>query len=235
MRTTSTTRDPNLSVLYIGWFTVALFYLYQYVLRVAPGVLVTDLRATFHLTAEQFSTLGSYYLFAYALIQVPLGIIVDIVGVRKTVLASVILCVAGTLLLAHAQNLFILQISRIFVGLGSACAFMCSLKLVVDCLPVGKRGFLMGITLTLGTLGALVAGKPLALLTDNLGWRSTISYTAYVGILILLIIFTCLPRPNKNSLVPVSKNLINNVGKSLFSILKTPNIMIYAKIGRAHV
>lgn len=220
--------NTNVFIVYIGWLTVALFYLYQYILRVAPGVLVTDLRQTFHLTAEQFATLGAFYLYAYALCQIPLGIIVDYVGVRKTVLTSVMLCIVGTLLLAHAQNLLLLQVSRIFVGIGSACAFMCSLKLVVDCLPVGKRGFLMGATLTLGTLGALIAGKPLALLTDLVGWRATVSYTAYFGIFILSIIFIFLPRSDKHTLIPVSKNLLTNVGASLLSILRTPSIMIYA-------
>ena len=84
-------------------------------------------------------------------------------------ITSILLCIIGTLLLAYAENVVWLQLSRILVGIGSACAFMCSLKIVVDCLPVGKRGFLMGATLTLGTLGALIAGKPLALLTDLVG------------------------------------------------------------------
>src|SRR5690606_23374433 len=122
---------------------------------------------------------------------------VDYIGVRKTVIASIMLCLSGTFLLSFAPTLEVLQISRILVGIGSACAFMCSLKIVVDYLPVGKRGFLMGTTLTLGTLGAIVAGKPLASLADHVGWRPTVSYTALFGLVILLIAFLFLPRPRK--------------------------------------
>src|SRR5262245_58717761 len=101
-----------LSIIIFAWASVALFYFYQYILRVIPGVLVTNLRETFHLTAEQFATLGAFYLYAYSLCQIPIGVVVDYVGVRKTVLTSIILCILGTLLLAFAKTLPALQLSR---------------------------------------------------------------------------------------------------------------------------
>jgi sugar phosphate permease len=216
------------SLVYVGWLAVALFYFYQYILRVAPGVLVTDLRQTFHLTAEQFATLGAFYLYAYSLCQIPLGMIVDYIGVRKTVIASILMCLTGTLLLAYSPSLSILQFSRILVGIGSACAFMCTLKVIIDYLPVGKRGFLMGATLTLGTLGAIVAGKPLANLADQVGWRLTITYTACFGLIILLFTILFLPRPRKELLTPVSSHLTQSISTSLIEIVKTRTIIIYS-------
>ncbi len=222
-------RENNtLFIVYLGWFAIALFYFYQYILRVAPGVLVTDLKQTFHLTAEQFSTLGAFYLYAYSLCQIPLGILVDYIGVRKTVVASVVLTLGGAFLLSVATSLGMLQLSRILVGVGSACAFMCSLKLVVDYLPIGKRGFLMGATLTLGTLGAIVAGKPLALLADYTGWRESISYAAYLGLIILLVALLGLPKPRKESLMPRSPDLTRAITQSLIEVVKTPPVMVYA-------
>ncbi len=213
---------------YISWFSVALFFFYQYILRVAPGVLVTDLRQDFHLTANQFSTLGAYYLYAYSLCQIPLGIIIDCVGVRKTVLASMVLCIGGAFLFAFAPTLWLLQASRMLMGLGSACAFICSLKLVIDYLPVGRRGFLMGMTLTLGTIGALTAGKPLALLADTLGWRQSIYYIAFFGLVILAIAFFILPKARKETLIGISPDMPAQVGQSLREIISSRPVMMYA-------
>jgi sugar phosphate permease len=134
----------------------------------------------------------------------------------------------GTFLLAYAPSLGILQFSRVLVGIGSACAFMCALKIVVDYLSVGKRGFLMGATLTLGTLGAIVAGKPLASLADQVGWRSSVSYAACFGILILLFTILFLPRPRKELLIPASSNLMRSISTSLMEIFKTRAILIYS-------
>lgn len=215
-------------VVYIGWFSVACFYFYQYILRVAPGVLVTDLRQTFHLTAEQFSTLGAFYLYAYALCQIPLGVIVDYVGVRKTVLVSIVLCLLGSLLLAFSNTLFLLQVSRVLVGLGSASAFMCALKVVVDYLPSGKRGFLMGATLTLGTCGALVAGKPLALLTDAFGWREAIAGTTFIGVCILFFAYLYLPEPKPETLFKPHQHAMGNIMMRIIGVFKLKYVMLYA-------
>lgn len=223
----STAKNTS-TALYLGWAAIALFYFYQYILRVAPGVLVTDLRQTFHLTGEQFSTLGAYYLYAYSLCQIPLGMLVDYIGVRKTVITSVAICVLGALLLSSATTLFELELSRVLVGLGSACAFMGALKMVVDYLPAGHRGFLMGATLTLGTVGALVAGKPLAMLTDHVGWRESISCVTYLGIAILLIAIWLLPRPRKTTLSSLSTKLFPTLAKSLWSVVTSREIMLYA-------
>jgi len=216
------------SIVYLGWMTVALFYFYQYILRVAPGVLVTDLRQAFHLTAEQFSTLGSFYLYAYALCQIPLGIIVDYVGVRKAVLFSITCCLLGTFLMAYATSLGVLQLSRILVGLGFGCAFMCALKIVVDYLPTGQRGLLMGATLTLGTLGALVAGKPLAMLSDTVGFRLALTYTTVIGCGILLVAYYFLPNPQPATLFVVRENRLKNIAKRIVSVLQLKSVMLYA-------
>ena len=212
---------------YLAWMAAALFYFYQYILRVSPGVMVTDLRQEFMLTAEQFSSLGAWYLYAYSLLQIPIGIIMDRIGVRRTVLASIALCVGGIIMLGGAQDLVDIQISRILVGAGSACAFMAGLKIAADWLPIGKRGFLIGSTLTFGTIGALCAGKPQVWLLESIGWRSTVFSTAYLGIavFILVLIFLKLPKEAaKPESAPKLKNLISQIGQ----IITNSQIMIYA-------
>jgi MFS family permease len=179
----------NLKIAYIGWALVAFFFCYQYVLRVKPGVISQELRHTFHMTAEQFSTLGAFYMYAYSFLQIPLGFVVDRIGVKRTVLFSMLLCLSGTILLLKTDQLYLAQLSRVLVGAGSACAFMCSLKWVTDNFPAGKRGFLMGATLTLGTIGALSAGKPLVMIVDAFSWQEAVQLTTIIGLFLFMVIF----------------------------------------------
>ena len=78
---------------YLAWFSLALFFFYQYILRVAPGVMIEELRAAFKINAQEFATFGSFYLIAYGVLQIPLGVIVDRVGVRTMALYSVLICI----------------------------------------------------------------------------------------------------------------------------------------------
>lgn len=213
--------------LYLAWGAAALFYFYQYILRVSPGIMVTDLRHEFRMTAEEFSSLGALYLYAYSLLQIPLGIAIDRIGVRRTVLVSIILCSIGALILGFSSSLLWAQASRLLVGAGSACAFMASLKVAADWLPPGKRGFLMGATLALGTVGALSAGKPQVRLIESLGWRNTVIITALLGAAIFLIALIFLHLPDAN-IKESAKKTYKELARSIASIMRNKQVMIYA-------
>lgn len=227
MLNTEHQKHQNITLAILAWGAVALFYFYQYILRVSPGVMINEIRQDFALTADQFGTLGSFYLYAYALLQIPLGIIVDRIGVRRTIIGSIILCLGGSTLMALSHIFALAQFSRIMIGAGSASAFMCALKIVADRLPPGNRGFLMGLTLTLGTIGALVAGKPLVYLLDAYGWRSTMLYTTIVGFFILIFAFIFLPKRAKGR-PTLEQETIKSIGKNVLSIVKNRQVMLYA-------
>lgn len=213
--------------LYLAWAAAALFYFYQYILRVSPGVMVTDLRQEFKMTAEEFSSLGAFYLYAYSLVQIPLGVLIDRIGVRRMVLGSITLCVLGTFMLGTSEHLVAVQVSRILIGIGSGSAFMASLKIAADWLPAGKRGFLMGATLTLGTIGALTAGKPQVYFIESLGWRHTVLISACLGIVIFLIAFFALRLPKQDIQVKGHKEL-HTILADIIQILRNRPVMIYA-------
>ncbi len=217
----------NLVVAYFAWGWAALFFFYQYILRVAPGVMIHEIRHDFKINADQFATLGSFYLYAYALLQIPMGIIVDRIGVRRTIFGSIVLCLAGSLLLSYSQNFLTAQLSRIMVGAGSASAFMCALKIVSDRLPTGRRGLLMGATLTLGTFGALLAGKPLVYFLDDFGWRTIMIYITFLGIILLFFSLIFIPKHSKQS-SPFAKKELTDLGQNIVSIIKNNRIMLYA-------
>lgn len=213
---------------YYAWGAVALFFFYQYILRLSPGIMIDELRRDFNLTAEQFSNFGSFYLYAYSLLQIPLGILVDKIGVRKTIILSILLCIGGACLMAASPFLGLALLSRVLMGAGSATAFMCALKVIADRLPPGSRGFLMGSTLALGTIGALTAGKPLVLLIENYGWRFSLFFSAGLGVGVLLLAYFFLPVREKNFDAQTEVRSYGELFKSLLAILKDGRIMLYA-------
>ncbi len=214
-----------LSKAILGWFFIALFFCYQYLLRVIPGIISDELRHAFHMTAEEFSSLGAYYLYAYSLLQIPIGFIVDRVGIKRTVLFSIFLCVLGTFWLTQTHSLIAAQASRILVGAGSACAFMSALKWVADHFEPGKRGSLMGATLTLGTIGALGAGHPLIIAVDMFGWKQAVLYTCVLGGFLFILIHFLLSDTQK-----ISQNDFDRAQfmKDMKKIACNKTIIIYA-------
>lgn len=218
----------SISIYFLAWISVALFYFYQYILRVSPGIMVVELRQVFKLTAQEFSSLGSIYLFSYSLLQVPLGFILDCIGVKRVILFSVLLCILGTCTFAFAHDVWMLQVGRFLIGLGSAPAFICALKLIHDHLPEKYSGLFMGITLSIGTFGALLSGKCLIGILDNHGWQNTLLLCATLGGFIFWLIFFIIPHTTKNT--HKTPNTLSHFKEGITAIFKRKDILIYSII-----
>ena len=70
------------------WFCVALFYMYQFVLRVSPSVMMRELMTSFHVGAGEIGSLSAVAMYCYAFFQIPSGLLVDLFGVRNEALET---------------------------------------------------------------------------------------------------------------------------------------------------
>lgn len=205
-------------------------------LRILPNVISDDILNTFSISADQFATLGSLYFFTYSLLQVPLGKITDIFGVHRVTTISILLCVIGCALFSFSYDFFTLQISRIVTGAGSAAALLCALKIVADHFPNTHHNLFMGITLTMGTLGALMAGQSLKFLLQYITWRESGVVFFIVGICLLLLFTTAVQRAKFTHTFTIAKmahksSICKSIYKTCFQpfyILKNRKILVYA-------
>ena len=55
----------------------AIFYCYEYFLRISPGVMIDQLMAYFNVDAKQIGDIQQAYFYAYTPMQLIVGILVD--------------------------------------------------------------------------------------------------------------------------------------------------------------
>lgn len=173
-----------------AWFILACcwsFYLYEYILRASPGVIANKLMADFSISGESVGFLIAFYYFAYVPLQIPCGVITDKFGPRKVVTTSALLCVIGTVIFAESTSLPLAQLGRFLIGAGSACAYICCLKIASVWFDKSKFAFIAGISMMMGTFGGMFGGAPFARLANAQGWRSAMLIAATVGIIVMLI------------------------------------------------
>ncbi len=169
------------------WGCAALFYCYQFMLRVSPGVMADDLMASFQVDACALGALTAFYYNTYAALQIPVGTLMDHFKPRRMLTVAVILCSLGTLVFSSAETLTIAAFGRAMIGAGSAVAFLSCLKLGTLWFPSQKLPLVVGMTLLLGTTGAISAGSPMAWLVQATGWRYALWLVAFVGFGIALL------------------------------------------------
>jgi len=182
----------NRSKRHISWFPWlicglgALFYTYEYFLRIAPNVMMPDLMRSFHVGSASLGNLIAFYYYAYAPSQLLVGLLMDHFGPRRILTIACLICAIGTYLFASTTIFPIAAFGRFLMGFGSAFAFVGVLKLATIWLPPDRFAMVSGLTSALGTLGAVYGEVTLTELVADLGWRETIMGAAAIGIFLSL-------------------------------------------------
>lgn len=182
---------PNIFGRAYPWIVCALgavFYCYEYYLRITPSVMTQDLMRTFSISAMALGNLHAYYYYAYTPMQLFVGLLLDRYGPRRLLFLACLLCAGGTYMFANT-NIHVAEAGRFLIGFGSAFAFVGSLKLATIWLPPQRFGMVAGFILTLGMLGAMYGDVSLTSWVELYGFENTITYTGALGIVLSVILW----------------------------------------------
>jgi sugar phosphate permease len=159
----------------LRWTSFALVcsaYVLSFFHRIAPNPMAGELRAAFGLTAAELGALAGSYFWLYAPMQVPTGVLVDVLGPRRVVAFGGVAAGIGSIAFGRAETLAGATAGRALVGLGVSVAFVSLLKLVTSWFRESEFGTLSGLVMVLGNLGALSASAPLAWAVQSTSWRN---------------------------------------------------------------
>src|SRR5437016_2645990 len=154
------------------WGVAATFYLAGFYLRTSPAVMTTELMRDFGIAASQLGQFSAIYFYAYILMQIPTGVLVDSWGARRLLIGGSLGATAGTLLFGLTESYALASAGRALVGASTAVAWVVTLKLATHWFPKSRFAMMSGLGLMMGNIGALVAQVPLRLLVEHYGWRA---------------------------------------------------------------
>ena len=207
-----------------AWLTVvvgAMFYGYQFIIRVSPNVMSDDIMKAFTIDAVAFGLIVSVYYWSYSALQIPLGIMMDRLGPKKLIAGACALCGIACFMFASTTDVYIASFARLLMGTGSACGFLGSLKLGSIWVHPKKFGSAIAITYGFGTVGAAVGGTPLRMLNDTLGWQFSLNLLGVIGFILAILVLVII-RSSPYSIKAQEKERIADAkkGQTLFFGLK---------------
>ena len=171
---------------------VAIYSISQF-LRNSVGVIAPDLVRDLQLSATELGLLSSAFFFAFAAVQIPVGIAIDRYGPKRTMLVSAAVCVLGTALFASAGSGPALVAARALMGLGCSTFFMAPLAIYARRFAPERFAFLTSLQLGIGSAGTLLATAPLASAAGSVGWRPAFAGVAAVTALFALVVAMVIP------------------------------------------
>jgi multidrug resistance protein len=131
---------------------------------------------------------ATIYLLATAIFLLPFGRLADIVGRKRIFNYGLILFTLSSAGGALAPNIYLLIVSRVFQGIGSAMIFGTGIAIISSVFPPGERGKALGINVAAVYTG-LSAGPFIGgLLTQYFGWRSVFWALVPIGIFSIILL-----------------------------------------------
>jgi sugar phosphate permease len=156
--------------------------------RNSSGIIKSDLSAEFEMNATTFALFSSMYFYPYMTMQLPVGILSDKIGVRKTLSFCCVLMAVGTLIFASARSFGALCWGRAIIGVGVSAPMVCMNKSIPIWFGQKKAGTMFGFGNMVGIMGGILAQAPLAMVVAAFSWRLT--FTA-LGIASFFVAFFC--------------------------------------------
>ncbi len=194
---------------------LAFGYLLVYFHRLCPAVVALDMQADLNTSGALLGFLAAAYFYPYALMQLPSGLLSDSWGPRKTITVFFTLAGVASIFLGLVESLGLAILARALVGLGVAMLFVPTMKVITNWFPAAVFARMTGILMAVGGLGAYTASRPLAWLSDLIGWRGSFVAIGAVTIVAALAIgFMVRNTPEEMGLPAVNPEAAGNPGKA---------------------
>ena len=139
--------------------------------RTLAAIMGPPLAAQLHLSPQQLGLWSAAFHFSFGVMQLAMGVSLDLFGVRRTILLAFPLAVAGAALSSQADSYGQLMLGQALIGTGCAPAFLvCTLFIGRHFSPL-RFTAVSGLVMSLSNIGMLATATPLAWLIQVSSWR----------------------------------------------------------------
>ena len=176
------------------YFPFALGYAISYFYRNTNAIIESDLVDELGLGPADLGLLTGAYFFSFAIFQLPLGILLDRYGPRRTEAVLLLFAALGAWIFSKADSLSGLILGRLLIGLGVSACLMAAFKAYVIWFSSGRLPMINGLQMVAGGLGALVATTPLQNVLSITDWRGVFTGLAIITVFASLFLWFILPE-----------------------------------------
>ena len=198
---------------YLIWGVVLCAFVIGLIHRLSMGALADFLVRELNYSGAALGFLTSATFYAYALMQIPAGFLLDWLGVRKVCGVGLLLTASGSLMFSLTSTIWVAILGRVLVGVGNSGMMLSAFKVQADLFEPRQFPALSGITSCCANFGALLAMFPFAVLVNKMGWRESFYLTSALTIALSIAVFLIVPKTEKTPSLSVKEtiNRLKNV------------------------
>lgn len=208
-------------IIWMVWLIASIFYAYQYVLRVMPNIMLDDIMHQFNISAATFGQFSGVYYIGYSLMHLPIGIMLDRFGPRKTMSGCILLTVVGLLPLVFSNYWIFPIFGRFLMGIGSSAAILGLFKIIRMTFSAENFPRMLSISVTIGLIGAIYGGGPMSYMREIFGYENVILLLAMAGVILAFVTYWVVPDSKsepQTTVISDIKEVLSNKKVILFCL-----------------
>jgi len=148
--------------------------------RSSMGVGALDAAERFHTNATALSGLAVTQLAVYALLQIPVGVLLDRFGAKLLIVFGSLSMMMGQIVVGFAESIAAAYSGRMLVGMGDAFIFISMVRLIVSWNAPRLVARRQQLLTSIGQLGQVASATFFAFLLASVGWQNAFSISATV-------------------------------------------------------
>jgi predicted MFS family arabinose efflux permease len=169
-------------------------YFISYLYRSVNAIIGPEIARDLGLGSAGLGLLTAIYFFAFAVFQLPLGILLDRYGPRRVNGTMLLVAAAGGTWFALGHSATELTAARGLIGLGVSGCLMAAFSAFVLWYPPERIATMNGVAFASGMLGAIVATVPLEMLLRVFHWREVFAGIVALNLAVSLLLFLAVPE-----------------------------------------
>ena len=156
--------------------------------------MTSELMRDFAVGGTALGILSAMYFYPYALIQLPVGLLVDRFGPRKLLSFAALVCAVASWWFAASTNLLGASLSRALIGISVGFAFVGTLSIASHFFPRRYFAMLSGLLMAVGMAGAIAGQVPLRSAVEAYGWRNSFQVLSLMALALSIALYVVVPR-----------------------------------------
>jgi MFS family permease len=182
----------------IAWLITAVYYLYQYVLRSAPAVMMPQLSAGFGMSAAAVASMLGLFYYGYSPFSLVAGVAMDRLGPRRTVPIGAASVGLGALLFASGST-SLAGAGRFLQGAGGVFALVGAAYIATTYFPASRAATLIGATQMFGMAGGSAGQFAVGpIMQSGVPWKRFWAAMGIAGLVIGVLLFVLIPKAERS-------------------------------------
>jgi MFS family permease len=215
------------------WALAVTFVVFHFSFQTGYAIVNSNVQKDIGLSIAQVGSVAAVYTWAFAICQFFGGALLDRLGSRKILPASIALVTIGMFVFANANSYATLLLSQVIVAIGSCTGFVGAGYIGGKWFGMAKFSFMFGLVQVVAALTSAFSQNLIDLSLDAMTWRTLFNATAVFGILLFIVgaIYIKNPAPVVSDMRAGVADFFVSVVKGMVEVAKVAHIWIASVMG----